>query len=377
MKRLLCILLLASITSASFGQSVTAVRDTIDSRFQSLYKYPFPTIVDRAAAVKYVVNWSNSRFATKDTLSNFATQADLAGVSGAGVTLGESSSTAYRGDRGKIAYDHTFLITNPHSVTKAQVGLGNVDNTSDANKPVSTATTTALGLKVDKDGTKVLSTNDYTTPEKTKLSGIATGATANSSDATLLNRANHTGTQLAATISDFATAVSGNSAVAANTAKQANANHSGEVTGSGALTITNGVVTNAKLANVATSTFKGRSTAGTGVPEDLTLAQARTLLNVADGATANSSDATLLNRANHTGTQAISTVTGLQAALDAKLSSGDFTKIANAIGTISDLTTTGIRALNFSPTSWPGGVQPVYYNTTLSSLSLLIRHYGC
>jgi hypothetical protein len=32
-------------------------------------------------------------------------------------------------------------------VTKAMVGLGNVDNTSDANKPVSTATQTALDLK--------------------------------------------------------------------------------------------------------------------------------------------------------------------------------------------------------------------------------------
>lgn len=46
----------------------------------------------------------------------------------------------------------------------------------------------------------------YTAAEKTKLGGIAAGATANSSDATLLNRANHTGSQLAATISDFAAA---------------------------------------------------------------------------------------------------------------------------------------------------------------------------
>ena len=45
----------------------------------------------------------------------------------------------------------------------------------------------------------------------------------------------------------------------------------------------------------------------------------KTKLNgIADGATANSSDATLLARANHTGTQAISTVVGLQGALDAK-----------------------------------------------------------
>jgi uncharacterized protein YcbK (DUF882 family) len=40
----------------------------------------------------------------------------------------------------------------------------------------------------------------------TKLAGIATGATANSPDATLLARANHTGSQPSTTISDFAAA---------------------------------------------------------------------------------------------------------------------------------------------------------------------------
>ena len=44
---------------------------------------------------------------------------------------------------------HTNSVNNPHVVTKAQVGLGNVDNTSDANKPVSTATQTALNLKAN------------------------------------------------------------------------------------------------------------------------------------------------------------------------------------------------------------------------------------
>ena len=44
---------------------------------------------------------------------------------------------------------HTSNTENPHSVTKAQVGLGNVDNTSDANKPISTATQTALNLKAN------------------------------------------------------------------------------------------------------------------------------------------------------------------------------------------------------------------------------------
>ncbi|WP_321367558.1 hypothetical protein [uncultured Desulfuromusa sp.] len=43
--------------------------------------------------------------------------------------------------------NHTSSTANPHSVTSAQVGLGNVDNTSDADKPVSTAQQTALNLK--------------------------------------------------------------------------------------------------------------------------------------------------------------------------------------------------------------------------------------
>ncbi|MER9912242.1 hypothetical protein NKJ71_16585 [Mesorhizobium sp. M0050] len=59
----------------------------------------------------------------------------------------------------------------------------------------------------------------------------------------------------------------------------------------------------------ATSTILGRVTAGPGVTEELTPAQTRTLLNVADGATANSADAFLLARANHTGTQSADTLT--------------------------------------------------------------------
>jgi len=45
------------------------------------------------------------------------------------------------------------------------------------------------------------------------------------------------------------------------------------------------VITNADLNTVATATFKGRATAGTGNVEDLTKAQVLSLLNVADGAT--------------------------------------------------------------------------------------------
>ena len=141
--------------------------------------------------------------------------------------------------------------------TKTSVGLGNVDNTSDENKPISTATQTALDAKqatlvsganiktinsqpitgsgnLTVDGTTNLSTTASATniivnsstgtgatitladatnaglfspSDKTKFDGIATGATANSTDAQLRDRNTHTGTQLASTISDFASTV--------------------------------------------------------------------------------------------------------------------------------------------------------------------------
>jgi hypothetical protein len=49
----------------------------------------------------------------------------------------------------------------------------------------------------------------FTTAQETKLSGVATGATANAADSALRDRATHTGTQAASTISDFNTAVAG------------------------------------------------------------------------------------------------------------------------------------------------------------------------
>ena len=48
-----------------------------------------------------------------------------------GVQLGETSGSAYRGDRGKTAYDHSQIFSgNPHGTTKSDVGLGNVPNVS-------------------------------------------------------------------------------------------------------------------------------------------------------------------------------------------------------------------------------------------------------
>jgi hypothetical protein len=71
-------------------------------------------------------------------------------VMSSSLALGETSETTYRGDRGKIAYDHSQITGNPHGTTKADIGLGNVDNTSDLDKPISTATQKTLDTKLDK-----------------------------------------------------------------------------------------------------------------------------------------------------------------------------------------------------------------------------------
>ena len=68
----------------------------------------------------------------------------------------------------------------------------------------------ALDDKVDKVTGKQLSTEDYTTAEKNKLAGIATGATANATDAQLRDRSTHTGTQPHTTVTGLGTAATRN-----------------------------------------------------------------------------------------------------------------------------------------------------------------------
>ena len=85
-------------------------------------------------------------------------------VMSSSLALGETSSTAYRGDRGKTAYDHSQANGNPHGTTKNDIGLGNVDNTSDLNKPISTATQAALDLKENVAN----KATDLSSPDNTK-----------------------------------------------------------------------------------------------------------------------------------------------------------------------------------------------------------------
>jgi hypothetical protein len=94
--------------------------------------------------------------------------------------------------------------TNATTVVGAKTNLllQNVDNTSDLNKPLSTASQTALNTKVDKVIGKDLSTEDFTTSEKTKLDAI-TGT--NTGDQDLTSFATTTSVALKANTADVNT----------------------------------------------------------------------------------------------------------------------------------------------------------------------------
>ena len=64
---------------------------------------------------------------------------------------------------------HSGSTSNPHSVTATQVGLGNVDNTSDADKPVSTAQATADALALPKAGGTMTGTLEV--PNEVRVNG--------------------------------------------------------------------------------------------------------------------------------------------------------------------------------------------------------------
>jgi hypothetical protein len=115
------------------------------------------------------------------------------------------STTIINGLSGKAPLNSPSFTGTVSGITKAMVGLGDVDNTSDLDKPVSTATQTALNAKVDKVSGQGLSDENYTLIEKNKLAGIQNGATSNSTDAYLLSRANHTGSQSYTTITGLGT----------------------------------------------------------------------------------------------------------------------------------------------------------------------------
>ena len=94
---------------------------------------------------------------------------------------------------------------DPHTQYAKEADLGtaallNVGTTTGTVAAGDDARLLAVADKVDKIAGKGLSTEDYSTAEKSKLAGIATGATANATDAQLRDRTTHTGAQAISTV---------------------------------------------------------------------------------------------------------------------------------------------------------------------------------
>lgn len=83
-------------------------------------------------------------------------------------------------DTKRLLLEHEADHANPHQVTKAQVGLGNADNTADADKPVSTAQQTAIDTVGDALTAHKNNTNN---PHAVTKAQVGLGNADNTSDA--------------------------------------------------------------------------------------------------------------------------------------------------------------------------------------------------
>lgn len=110
-------ILLPAATKTAAGVMTAADKTNLDNTVQGL--------------ANEITNRTNAINALRTELKTYVD--DLIADTGSDVTALETKVN-----------NHIANKSNPHAVTKTQVGLGNVDNTSDANKPVSTAQATAI-----------------------------------------------------------------------------------------------------------------------------------------------------------------------------------------------------------------------------------------
>lgn len=200
-----------------------------------------------------------------------------------------------------------------------------IDDAADINfTPAGNIAATDVQAAIVELDTEKLASSSYTAADVlTKLltvdgsgSGLDADLLDGQSGAYYLDRANHTGTITAAVVSDFGEAaqdaigamVDASLVYVDATPLLQRAALTGDVTasaGSNALTIANDAVTNPKLANMAQATFKGRqNAAGTGDPEDLTPAQATTILSASRNTWTNGQDFATYLKLTNAGTSA-------------------------------------------------------------------------
>ena len=197
----------------------------------------------------------------------------------------------------------------------ATYGASTVTVNSDTGVPVvlAAATDTLAGV--------------FTAADKVKLGGIATAATANSPDATLLARANHTGTQSADTLTDgttnkafLATERTKLAAISGTNTGDQTISISGDVTASGSTGVLTSTVTKINgtaLSGLSTGILK--NTTSTGVPSIAVAADFPTLNQDTTGTAVNFSGSLL---GDVTGTQSATVVGSLNGTSLASLSTG-------------------------------------------------------
>ena len=159
---------------------------------------------DTHVGLRFQVRGVNDPLSFEDGSNNEIAQFYSAGVSSVNNTQFYSAVTG-SGPRIVAAGDDTNVDLRLESKGTGTVQANGVPVVTTARTVNSKALSSDVTLTQD-DVSSGTTNKVFTVTEQTKLAGIATGATANASDATLLARANHTGTQLASTISDFSTA---------------------------------------------------------------------------------------------------------------------------------------------------------------------------
>lgn len=212
-------------------QAALDSKQAVGSYALSIHKHPLADIVGvqiTSPSADQVLkfngtNWVNAANTSNDTHTNRAildattasyTTADQTKLSGIAVGANNYIHPATHVAT-MIVQDatHRFVTDSEKATWNANVSGASLDQIPTDNSMVgvtSNGVFDALALKVDKVAGKDLSTNDYSTADKTKLSGIATGATANSTDTQILAQA----AAAAATASKAASTITGLSPVA-------------------------------------------------------------------------------------------------------------------------------------------------------------------
>lgn len=168
-------------------------------------------VLSKSSSDDYEVQWASPGAAWGSITGTLSSQSDL-----------QSALDAKQASGSYAAASHTHIIGDVTGLQAALDGKQVAGSYAAASHTHIIADVT--GLQSALDGKQAAgsyqplatvltnTTAAFTTAQETKLAGIATGATTNSSDATLLDRANHTGTQAAGTITGLATVATSGSA---------------------------------------------------------------------------------------------------------------------------------------------------------------------